>query len=429
MKSSRLVKLNPVIFSAFLMLAFSLGATRLNAEPRPVAAPKKVAAQDTSASTAPGQSAPVTPPSIATVAVITPRASVRPEQIEASGYVMHWQENHVGSEVGGLRLTSVLVNVGDVVKKGQVLALLNAATVEAELDAAKAQLVEAEAALAQATATLARANRLAPSGGISQQDLTLYETQHQTAVARRDAARAQVKKQQLKLGFATLVAPDDGVISSCSAVEGAIVQAGGELFRLIRQSRLQWHAEVKGAFLLKIKPGQNVTIQSPLVGSVKGTVRQVSPTIDRLTEKGMVYVDLPKENGFKAGLMVSGVLEIGKRNVLLLPATAVLQEDGRYRVLTVASDNRLKAVDIEIGKENEGWVEVFSGLEREARVVATRPSGLKAGDLVQTSEHSPSAETEEKKASPLQSAERLTAVADGPTSSASIRQTGQLATR
>lgn len=317
------------------------------------------------------------------VSVVKPRVEVRAEHLEAQGYLMPWQESHIGAEVGGLRLVSVLVNVGDSVKKGQVLARLNSSTVEAELDAAKAQLVEAEAALAQATATLLRANRLAPTGGISQQDLTLYETQKQTAGARLDAARAQVKKQQLRLGFATLLAPDDGVISSRSAVEGAIVPAGGELFRLIRQGRIEWRAELKGEMLLRVRAGQQAIVQSPLGGGVKGRVRQVSPTVDLASGKGIAYVDLAGDSNLKAGLMASGTLEVGKRKVLLLPVRAVLQDAGGARVFAVGDDSRLRAVEVSVEREVDGWVEITAGLEADARVVESISSGLKAGDQVQ----------------------------------------------
>lgn len=314
------------------------------------------------------------------VSLVKPTAQFLPDRIEAHGNVMPWQESHIGTEVGGLRLVSVLANVGDVVKKGQVLARLNAETVETELEAADAQLVEAQAALVQAAATLERANRLAPSGGVSRQELTLYETQKNTAEARLTAARAQVRKQQLRLKFATLVAPDDGVISASSAAEGAIVQAGSELFRLIRQGRLEWRAEVKGETLLKLAVGQEVTVKSPLGPEVRGRVRQVSPTIDLKTRNGLVYVDLPPDTNLKAGLNVSGLLTMGKRKVLVLPASAVLRQEGVSRVFKVNADRKIEAVDIQTGEEKDGWVEISSGLDAGVQVVARYGEFQKAGE-------------------------------------------------
>ena len=304
-----------------------------------------------------------------------PRVVQRAQWLEAQGYVMPWQESHIGSEVGGLRLVSVEANVGDVVRKGQVLAQMNAATVEAELDAARAQMVEAEAALAQATATLERARRLAPTGGISKQDLMLYETQRHTAAARLEAARAQVKKQQLRLDFATLVAPDDGVISARTAVEGAIVQSGGELFRLIRQGRLEWRAEVAGDLFLRVRRGQSVKVVTPRGITVDGVVRQVSPLIDRTTGKGMVYIDVPASDELKAGLLVTGRIEVGQVKVLLVPETAVFVSDGQARVLLADGAGQLRAVDVTLGEKAEGWQEISGGLTADAQVQSIWEAG------------------------------------------------------
>lgn len=315
-----------------------------------------------------------------TVTLVAAKLEDWPEQIEAQGHVMPWQETRVGTEIGGLRLLSLLVNVGDVVKKGQVLARLNPTTVEIDLETANAQLMEAQAALAQAQATLERGKRLAPSGGVSQQELMLYETQKHTAEARLNAARAQVKTQQLRLDSATVVAPDDGIISSRSVSEGAIVQAGSELFRLIRQSRLEWRAEVSGEMLIKLAVGQEVTIKSPLGAEVKGRVRQIAPTIDLTTRNGLIYVDLPPDTNFKAGLYVSGTLTMNKRKALVLPASAVRRNGSAYQVVQVSADNKAETVDVEVGRSKDDRLEITSGLRERAQVVARNVDLIKTGD-------------------------------------------------
>lgn len=359
--------------AAALALALPLAALGTPSQPGAEKLAEPPSSREKAAGPAPAEAAPV--------ALVKPKVEHWPDQIEATGYIMPWQESHIGTEVGGLRLVSVLVNVGDVVKKGQVLARLNPSTVETELEAANAQLAEAKAALAQAEATLERANRLAPSGGVSRQELTLYETQKFTAEARLQAAQAQVKKQRLKLDFATLVAPDDGVISSRSAAEGAIVHAGSELFRLIRQGRLEWRAEVEGETLLRLSPGQEVTVKSPLGPEVKGRVRQVSPTIDLTTRNGLAYVDLPAEANLKAGLRVSGTLTMGRRKVLVLPAAAVLRQEGGARVFKVTPDGRIQAVEVKTGRERDGWVEITAGVDEQSQVVGNDVDLLKAASL------------------------------------------------
>lgn len=312
------------------------------------------------------------------VSLIRPRVDVWPDHIEVLGDVMPWQEVHINTEIGGLRLTSLQVSVGDFVRKGQVLALLDTASVEAELDSVNAQLVEAEAAQAQADATLERAKRLVSSGGVSQQELAQYETQKQTANARLAAARARLRAQQLKLDSARLLAPDDGLISASTVGEGDIVRAGAELFRLIRQGRLEWRAEVPGEALLKLEPGQEVSISSPLGDEVKGRVRRLSPTIDLRSRTGIAYVDLPLETRFKAGLRVKGQL-LTQRKALVLPASAIQHSEAGERVFALDANGKLRAIKVETGRTQGEDVEITSELNPRTRIVASGVDALKPG--------------------------------------------------
>jgi len=355
---------------ALLALATPTGA----ATPTPAAsAPASAVSQSAPTPTA-SAPAPVQEKAVRTVALVTPKVEMWPDQIEASGDVMPWQETRIGTEIGGMRLVSVQANVGDVVKKGQILAQLNPASVQADLDAVNAQLMEAQATLAQADATLARAKRLAPSGGVSQQELTLYETQKQTATARLNASQAQVKAQKLKLESATLVAPDDGLISARSASEGAIVQG-----------RLEWRAEVPGEILMKLSVGQEVTVTSPLDTQVKGRVRQISPTIDLKSRTGLVYVDLPNNTNFKAGLHVSGTLTL-KRKALVLPTSAVRHGDDDDQVFILTPTNQIEAVQVKLGRVIDDQTEIIAGLNGRAKVIASDVKFLKSGDTVKVTD-------------------------------------------
>lgn len=383
-KSGRRFKTAAILLALMVPMSFVLSDTALsNPEPVVQRSPSGDRSVDEAArppSPAP-EIIPATPP-IRSVPLVRSKTQLWQHQIEASGDILPWHESQISAEVGGLRLASVHVNLGDTVKKGQVLARLDAASVETDLDVANAHLAEAEAVRLQAVATLERANRLVPSGGVSRQELTLYETQKQTAKARVDAARAQVKRQQLRLEFATIVAPDDGVISSCSASEGAFVQAGSELFRLIRQGRLEWRAEVRGETLLSLFAGQDVTVKSPLGPEVIGRIRQVSPTIDVTTRNGLVYVDLPQGTNLKAGLNVSGTISMGKRKTLVLPSSAVLRKDGKDQVFKVDADSTIEAIDVKTGRVKDGWIEIIAGLDEHAEVVARELRLLKEGDPV-----------------------------------------------
>ena len=142
---------------------------------------------------APWAQTPAPPKPALTVSVGSPSVQTLPVQIKANGNIAAWQEASVGSEIGGLRLTEVRVNVGDVVKAGQVLAVFHAAPVQADLAQAQANLSQTQAAANEARANAERARGLQPTGVISAQQYVQYITAEETAVARVAAAKASVR--------------------------------------------------------------------------------------------------------------------------------------------------------------------------------------------------------------------------------------------
>ena len=174
-----------------------------------------------------------------TISVAKPQWLSMGVTIRANGNIAAWQEASVGSQVGGLRMADVRVNVGDVVKRDQVLAMFATDTVLADLAVQKAQEAEAIAALAEAQANAGRARSLKNSGALSAQQISQYLTAEQTAKARLEAVRAQLQVQNLRLQYAEVRAPDDGVISARQVSVGAVVPVGTELFKMVRQRSME----------------------------------------------------------------------------------------------------------------------------------------------------------------------------------------------
>jgi len=311
-----------------------------------------------------------------------------PRIATASGAVQPWQEASIGAEVNGLKLAEVLVNVGDVVKQGQLLARMSDETVRADVAAQRASLAEAEASAAQAAGEAHRAHELDKSGAISQQDLIQYDTQAKTAAAKLAAARAQFDSQQLRLRYTRVVAPDDGVISARTATVGAVVSSGTELFKLIRKNRLEWRAEMHGDVLPRIQPGQAARLRRMDGGVVSGRVRQVAPTVDANTRNGLVYVDLPPEaatSGVKAGMYLSGDVLLGDAPATTLPETAVFSRDGYDYVLVVGTagpQGRVRQTKVTLGRRQDGQVEIMQGISANDGVVAAGAAFLSDGDVV-----------------------------------------------
>jgi multidrug efflux pump subunit AcrA (membrane-fusion protein) len=134
-----------------------------------------------------------------TVTVTQARSADLALRIAANGNIAAWQEASVGTETNGLRLDQVLVNVGDTVRRGQVLATFAPDTLQAEAAQLTATLAEAEASLAEARTNAQRARDLQASGALSAQQINQYLTAERTAQARLEAQQAMAKVQQLRL--------------------------------------------------------------------------------------------------------------------------------------------------------------------------------------------------------------------------------------
>lgn len=336
-----------------------------------------------------GAAAEAAPKPALTVTVAQPQRAALATTVAATGNIAAWQEAVIGSEASGWRLAEVRVNVGDRVRRGEVLASFAAALPQADLAAVRAQVAEAEALLADARANAERARGLAASGALSAQQINQYLTAESTAKARLDALRAAAQVQELRLAQAQVLAPDDGVISSRSATVGAVVGAGQELFRLIRGGRLEWRAEVTADDLARLQPGQRVQVQPAGGEPVEGRVRMVGPTVDPATRNGVVYVDLPRPGSARAGMFARGEFELGATPALTLPAGAVLLRDGFAWVFKVGADGRVEQAKVTVGRRSGERVEITGGLDPAARVVASGGGFLADGDLVRIVDAAP----------------------------------------
>ena len=311
-----------------------------------------------------------------------PQRTSVPQRLAANGSVAAWQEASIGTETQGLRLAEVKVNVGDVVKAGQVLATFAADTVQADVAQARASLMEAQANAAEAAANAERARSLQASGALSQQQIQQYTTAEQTAQARVEAARAQLQAQQLRLRFTQVVAPDSGVISARTATVGAVVGAGTELFRMVRKGRLEWRAEVTATELARLQPGTPAQLTTASGATVQGTVRVVAPTVDVQTRNGLVYVDLPAHPQLRAGMFARGEFALGSSDALTVPQEAVVVRDGFSYVFAMDADSKVQQRKVHTGRRTADRVEVISGLEAGTPVVVRGAGFLNDGDRV-----------------------------------------------
>ena len=328
-----------------------------------------------------------------TVTTVVPQQGQLGIKLSANGNITAWQEASIGSEAVGLRLAEVRANVGDVVKAGQVLATFAAESVLADVAQAKASLMEAEANALDAAGNAERARTLQTSGALSAQQINQYLTAEQTAKARVESAKAMLTVQQQRLKHTQVLAPDSGIISARAATLGAVPGNGMELFRLIRQGRLEWRAEVTSAELGRITAGTLATITAANGAQIKGKVRMVAPTVDPQTRAALVYVDLPATpntaSSVKSGMYARGEFELGSTAALTVPQTAVLIRDGFSYVYIVGADNRVTQTKVQTGRRAGDRVEV-AGVAADAKLVASGGGFLNTGDLVRLADSSAS---------------------------------------
>jgi RND family efflux transporter MFP subunit len=158
-----------------------------------------------------------------------------------------------------------------------------------------------------------------------------------------------------------------------------------EMFRMIRQGRLEWRAEVPAADLPRIRRGQHAMVKAANGSSVKGTVRMVAPTVDAQTRIALVYVDLPPALStsapLKAGMFASGQFALGDTPALTVPQGAVALRDGFAYVFRLNADNRVSQVKVTTGRRVGERVEV-AGVAPDAAIVVGGAGFLNDGDLV-----------------------------------------------
>jgi len=211
--------------------------------------------------------------------------------------------------------------------------------------------------------------------------------------------------QELRLRQTQVLAPDNGVISSRSATVGAVLPAGMEMFRLIRQGRLEWRAEVTSAELSRIAVGTQAFVVSASGAQVRGKVRSIAPTVDPQTRAALVYVDLPnvlQNTGIKAGMFARGDFELGRSSAPTVPQASVVPRDGFNNVFMLLPDNRVAQLKVQIGRRLNDRVEITSAMPEGAQIVVQGAGFLNDGDLVRVVAATPPPATAE--AQPPQSA-------------------------
>jgi HlyD family secretion protein len=332
------------------------------------------------------------------------------ETVVASGSLVAREEILVGPEVEGLRVVEVLADEGMRVKTGDVLARLVSDTLDAQLAQNDAAIARTVAAMAQARASIVQAEaRLVESRNAYERAKPLHTAGHlteavfdqrrqaaQTAEAQLTAARdglkvaeaekAQVEAQRRELnwrrGRVEIAAPADGIISRRMARVGGYAAGAAEpMFRIVAKSEVELDAEVTEVRMPLLKEGQKARVEVAGLGQVEGTVRLVSPEVDKATRLGRVRIFLGDNAALRVGSFARGVIVTANGTGLAVPASAILYGSAGPTV-QVVRDNRVVTTRIKTGLAAGAIVQVSEGLADGDLVVTRSGTFLRDGDAV-----------------------------------------------
>lgn len=355
------------------------------------------------AQTAPGPSAPLVTVATASITEVVNRVPV-------SATLVAREEILIFPQISGFSIRSIQVDVGDKVRKGDVLAILDSETLKTQLVQAEAeyarteaavrqsqsQITSAKATLDQANAALQRTRQLNQSGNISQAQLDQAVTNSATAKAGFDAAKdglaltsaqmrqagAQRDLAKLNLDRATIRASQNGVISARNGQLGSIASASGQpIFRIIRDGAIEAEAELIETALGQVSVGDPVELRVAGVGTVKGTVRLLYPTVDPQTRLGKIRITLRDSTNLRTGLFAGGWIITDQHSGLTVPATAILTDATGPYVLTV-KDGTLTKQPVVAGLIWQDRREVLGGLAKGEIVVAKAGAFYGSGDKI-----------------------------------------------
>lgn len=290
----------------------------------------------------------------------------------------------VGSSVTALE---VYVDVGDQVKKGQLLAELDPSLNQRQIEEARAAVAQAKAAVAQAESRLQTAERdyarykgLFEEEVISRQEMDQVENQYEVEKAGLDLAREQIRQAEARLRqlqtvreYHNVVSPVEGVIAERFFDPGETIAAGGELFIISKQERVKIKGTVTESVYPKIRLGQKATVKVDALGdySKDASVSRISPVLDEKTRSAVVEVLLESGGMLKPGMFARVDLALGEHEGLGIEREALKQLPGTAEwYCFVVSDGKARQRFVKIGATSGNMVEITEGLEEGEQIIS-----------------------------------------------------------
>lgn len=319
------------------------------------------------------------------VTVVVPGRHAVTAEIPAVGNIAAIRDMGVGIAGEGGAVTRVLVEPGDWVRAGQVLATVDRSVQAQQAASLGAAIAQAKADAALARSQLDRAGKLVGNGFISRADVETKQAAYDSAVARQHVAEAQLRQQQAVLGRLDIRAPTAGRVLTRAVEAGQVVgSASGALFHVAADGAMELQARLSEADLARLRVGAPAFV-TPVGTTLKipGRIWQISPVIDAASRQGTVRIRLPVNDALRPGGFAAAEIGGGAGEVPVLPESAVMSDARGNFVYLVGADGRVLRRDVKVGDVSDQGVTVLSGLSGTERVVAAAGAFLNAGDKVQ----------------------------------------------
>ncbi|MCJ2179828.1 efflux RND transporter periplasmic adaptor subunit [Novosphingobium album (ex Hu et al. 2023)] len=323
---------------------------------------------------------------IPVVTVIAPGKTTVAGEINATGTLAARREMPVGSVGEGGEVRSVLVEPGDWVNKGQVLAVVDRSvqTQQQASQAAQVSVAEADAQLAQAN--LDRALKLVDRGFISTADVDRLTATRDAAVARVKVAQATLRQLQAQAARLNIVAPEAGLVLTRNVEPGQVVGGGGTvLFSIAKDGQMELLAQLGEDDLATISVGVPASVKPVGSGqSFAGQVWQISPVIDQQTRQGTARIALSYDKALRPGGFASATINSGTVVAPMLPESAIQNDTRGSFVYVVDAKGVVHRTPVKTGLVTANGIAVSSGLTGSEKVVLRAGGFLNDGDKVKT---------------------------------------------
>lgn len=321
---------------------------------------------------------------LAPVTVIVPGHEPADRVLAANGTIAARRDLPVGIPGEGGLVTAVLVEPGQWVRKGQVLATVDRSVQVQNAAALGAQVGVAQADLTLAQAELDRAQALVDRGFISKADLQRRVATRDAADARLKVARASYGEARARNGRLDIRAPEPGLVLTRQVEEGQIVGPGtAVLFRIADRGMLELRAQLSESDLQTLRTGARATVTP--VGtdrSFPGQIWQISPVVDPTTRQGIARVALGYDPALRPGGFANVRIVAGTSTQPALPESAVLSDGKGSYVYVVGADDKVQRRDVALGGVSDAGVAIADGLSGDERVVRSAGAFLSPGQKV-----------------------------------------------